>query len=198
VAIETGVWIYWLFCLVAVIVVIQNRSIAQELLCPEAVTLRNTREYSLFLVLGWLTTLLAGAGYVLLTHKYEEGNYRFIDLVAFSFFNGALEQFMFIFWFLLGCYIGKLKVPDSPRLIFTFGYLGYAIFSGLIHAYFWVRVLPSHEPALIMPLALAVMSLSWMWLIWRYQAVIAIIAMHITIDFITVGHLNFPWFEILN
>jgi chlorophyllide a hydrolase len=152
--------------------------------------------YSLILsgVLVWLTTLLAGAGYVLLTHKYVEGNYRFTDLIAFSFVNGALEQFMFIFWFLLGCYVGKLKVPDSPRLIFTFGYLGYAIFSGLIHAYFWVRVLPSHEPALLMPFALAAMSLSWMWLIWRYQAVTAIITMHVTIDFITVGHLNFPWF----
>jgi chlorophyllide a hydrolase len=198
VAIEAGIWIYWLFCLIALIVVIQNRSAAQELLSTEAVTLRNSREYFLFLTLGWLTTLLAGVGYVLLTHKYDEGNYRFTDLIAFSFVNGALEQFMFIFWFLLGCYVGKLKVPDSPRLIFVFGYLGYAIFSGLIHAYFWIRVLPSHEPALIMPFALAAMSLSWMWLIWRYQAVIAIIAMHVTIDFITVGHLNFPWFEVLN
>jgi chlorophyllide a hydrolase len=197
-AIELGIWIYWLFCSIAAIVVIQNRSVAQELLSTESVTLRNSREYFLFLALGWLITLLAGAGYVLLTHKYDEGDYQFTDLIAFSFVNGALEQFMFVFWFLLGCYVGKLKVPDSPRLIFVFGYLGYAIFSGLIHAYFWVRVLPSHEPALVMPFALAAMSLSWMWLIWRYQAVIAIIAMHVTIDFITVGHLNFPWFEGLN
>jgi chlorophyllide a hydrolase len=195
VAIETGIWIYWLFCSIAAIAVIQNRSVAYELLSPEVVALRNLKGYVVFLILGWIITLVAAAAYVVLTYKYETGSYGIPDLLVFSFVNGALEQFMFIFWFLLGCYIGKLKAPDNPKLIFTFGYLGYAIFSGLIHAYFWVRVLPSHEPALIMPFALAAMSLAWMWLVWRYQAVIAIIAMHIVIDFITVGHLNFSWFE---
>jgi hypothetical protein len=46
-----------------------------------------------------------------------------------------------------------------------------------------------------MAFILPFMSLFWMWLFWRYQAIVAIIAMHVAIDFLTVGHLHFPWFE---
>ena len=46
-----------------------------------------------------------------------------------------------------------------------------------------------------MAVALAAMSLVWMWLAWRYRAIVAIIAMHMAIDFLTAGHLHFTWFE---
>jgi hypothetical protein len=51
------------------------------------------------------------------------------------------------------------------------------------------------QPALVMPVLLLIMSLVWMWLFWRYRTVVAIMAMHMVIDFLTIGHLNFPWFE---
>lgn len=145
--------------------------------------------------LGWGATLLAGASYILLTHKFETGSYAISDLLTFSFLNGVLEQFMFIFWFLLGCYVGKIITQNRPLLIFVFGYMGYALFSGLIHAFFWVVVLPSLQPSLVMPFVLAATSLIWMWLLWRYQAVVAIIAMHIVVDFLMIGYLHFNWFE---
>jgi chlorophyllide a hydrolase len=198
VGIETTIWIYWLFCLMAAIVVIANRNFAYQLLSPDSDSFHREKGYTIYLILGWVTTLLASTGYILFTHKYEAGYYQVSDLILFSLFNGFLEQFMFVFWFLLGCYIAKMAAIKNPKLIFTLGYISYAIFSGLIHAFFWFKVLPYHEPAiLIMPLLLATMSLLWMWLLWKYRALLAIIFMHIVIDFLTVGHLHFTWFESL-
>jgi hypothetical protein len=195
-AIETNIWIYWLFCAIATFLLITNRKFAYTLLSPDLDSSTKDKNYTISLILGWITTLLAATGYILLTRKYETGAYAIPDLFLFSFSNGILEQFMFIFWLLLGCYLGKMYAPRSSKLIFTFGYISYAIFSGLIHAFFWTTVLPRHEPvSAIMAVALSTMSLVWMWLFWRYRAVIAIIAMHIVIDFLMIGHLHFTWFE---
>jgi hypothetical protein len=196
-AIETSIWIYWLFCAIAMLLVIGKREFAYPFLSPDLSSPQKDKHYAIALILGWISTFIAATAYVLFTRKYETGNYKIPDLLVFSFSNGILEQFMFVFWLLLGCYLGKLYAPNSPKLIFTFGYISYAIFSGLIHAFFWVTVLPHHEPVSLMPVALAVMSLFWMWLFWRYQALLPIIAMHAVIDLFTIGHLNFTWFESL-
>jgi chlorophyllide a hydrolase len=196
VAIQITIWIYWLCCLIAASLIIFNKKFVDELLYPQGDDLQQKTGYGLYLLAGWIVTIVTSTAYVLLTKKYTPGDYGISDLVVFSISNGILEQFMFIFWFLLGCYIGKVFAPKSPKIIFISGYSGYAIFSGFIHALFWVSVLPAHKPVtLIMALLLAIMSLIWMWLVWRYRAVVAIMGMHIVIDFLTVGHLNFPWFE---
>ena len=133
--IETTIWIYWAFCLMAMSLVITNRKFAYSLLAPNSDSSASklshqAKGYKIFLILGWATTLLAAAGYILLTRKYETGPYEIFDLLTFTFSNGILEQFMFIFWFLLGCYIGKITAPNNPKLIFISGYLVYAVFSG--------------------------------------------------------------------
>ena len=195
-AIETNIWIYWGFCAIAMLLLIANRKFAYPLLSPVLDSPQKNNNYTVALILGWIATFVAATGYILFTRKYETGDYEVLDIFLFSFFNGTLEQFMFIFWLLIGCYVGKLYAQDSPKLIFTFGYISYAIFSGLVHAFFWTTVLPRHEPVTaIMAVALATMSSVWMWLFWRYRALAAIIAMHIVIDFLMIGHLHFPWFE---
>jgi chlorophyllide a hydrolase len=196
VAIEAKIWIYWAFCIIATIAIVANRNYAVRLLSPNLELSHKEKGYKIAIALGWVATIITAICYILLTHKYETGNYKIPDLLFFSVSNGTLEQFMFVFWFLLGCFVGRFFTPNNSKLIFISGYIGYAIFSGLIHALFWIKVLPPHEPAtLVMPPMLSVMSLIWMWLIWRYQAIIAIIAMHVAIDFLTVGHLNFSWFD---
>ncbi|NJM68708.1 MAG: hypothetical protein HC851_25130 [Acaryochloris sp. RU_4_1] len=191
-AIESIVWIYWLCCLAATALMISNRTVVYGLLSPASELPYQDKGYPISLILGWLATLATSIAYVLFTRKYETGTYEIADLVAFSVSNGILEQFMFIFWFLLGCYIGKILVPNRPKFIFTSGYISYAIFSGLIHVLFWIQVLPAHKPVtVLMALLLSTMSLLWMWLVWRYRALLSIIAMHIVIDFLTIGHLNF-------
>ena len=194
-AIETNIWIYWLFCAIATLLVISNRKFAYELLSPDSASSHQEKEYTISLLLGWGTTLLASAIYILFTIKKETGAYELPDLISFSLLNGVLEQFMFIFWFLVGCYVAQKKFPKHSIAIFVLGYIGYFIYAGLIHLLFWLQVLPAHETFTPMVLILLFMSIFWMWLFWRYRAVIAIVAMHIVIDFLTIGHLHFNWFE---
>ncbi len=194
-AIETNFWIYWLFCTIATLLVINGRKFADQLLSPHSTPEQEKKGYLRTLLLGWIATLLTAGIYVLFTVKQAAGYYHLADLVAFSTLNGVLEQFMFIFWFLLGCYVGRQKFQNHPIRIFICGYISYVLYSGLIHPLFWFQVLPKHEPFLPMIFILPLMSAVWMWLLWRYRAVTAIVAMHIAIDFLTIGHLHFPWFE---
>lgn len=196
-AIETSIWIYWLFCAIATILVISNRKFAYTLLSPALDSPQKERNKTIFLILGWGFTFLASAIYILFTVKIQPGGYELPGLISFSLLNGILEQYMFVFWFLIGCYLAQKKFPKHSILIFVLGYVGYFLYSGAIHPLFWFQVLPEHEPFLPMAFILPFMSLFWMWLYWRYQAIVAIIAMHIAIDFITVGHLHFSWFEAL-
>ncbi|MEM8805823.1 MAG: hypothetical protein AAGF01_07335 [Cyanobacteria bacterium P01_G01_bin.38] len=197
-AIEPEIWIYWGCCCVSALFlalwVSRYRPVADGLISPDV----DDRDgYLSALVMGWGVTLLTSVIYVLFTQKYVDGAYRLTDLTLFSVANGVLEQLMFVFWFLVGSYLGQRLFPKQPLRSFWVGYLSYVIYSGLIHPLFWVQVLPSHEPFLPMIGILPLMSLFWMWLLWRYRAVIAIVAMHIVIDFLTIGHLHFPWFESL-
>ena len=196
-AIETNIWIYWLFCAIATLLIIFNKKFAYTLLSPALTSPQKEQNKTFFLILGWGFTFLASAIYILFTVKIKAGAYELPDLVSFSLLNGILEQFMFVFWFLTGCYLAQKKFPSHSILIFVLGYLGYFLYSGAIHPLFWFQVLPEHQPFLPMVFILPFMSLFWMWLFWRYQAIVAIIAMHIAIDFLTVGHLHFPWFESL-
>lgn len=197
-AIEGMVWIYWLTCGVVTALLLLNRQQIPNLLSP-ALALSEPREgYWLSISLGWVATLLAAVTYILFTHKEAPGTYHLSDLIGFSLLNGVLEQLMFVFWFLLGCWVGRLLKLQHSWQIFGLGFFSYSIYSGLIHGLFWVAVLPFHQiiDALGIRLGLLlVMSFLWMWLFWRYRAIVAIIAMHIVVDLLTIGHLHFPWFE---
>jgi hypothetical protein len=195
VAIEGYIWLYWLFCLLATMIVVANKKFAEQLLYPDADSTHQENGYKISLVLGWVTTLIAAVIYVMFTIKTVTGSYQLPDLILFAFVNGVLEQFMFIFWFLVGCYLGQKQFPNKPITIFICGYISYVFYSGLIHPFFWFQILPKHEPFTPMAFILPFMSIFWMWLLWRYRAVGAIIAMHIVIDFLTIGHLHFHWFE---
>ena len=193
--IETAIWIYWGFCVIATLLVITNRKFAYDLLSPNSESCQQDRGYKISLLLGWGTTLLAAVIYILFTVKNETGPYEMPDLISFSLLNGVLEQFMFIFWFLAGCYLAQKRFPKQSIAVFILGYFSYCLYSGVAHSVFWFQVLPAHEPFTPMALILPFMSTFWMWLVWRYRAVMAIIIMHIAIDFLTVGHLHFTWFE---
>ncbi|MEM9008600.1 MAG: hypothetical protein AAGE59_34460 [Cyanobacteria bacterium P01_F01_bin.86] len=192
-AIALPLWIYWAFCLVATGLLLSNRMLSQSLLSPMASISR--QGYFPTMLISWFVTLATAAIYILFTVKQVEGNYEVPDLLIFSGLNGTLEQCMFVLWFLVGCFVGQRLFPKSPWAIFGSGYISYVLYSGLIHPLFWFPVLPQHDPFWPMVFILPVMSIFWMWLYWRYQALLEIIAMHIVIDWLTVGHLHFPWFE---
>ena len=76
--------------------------------------------------------MLAAIGYVVLTRKDAAGFYQVQDLTVFALLNGSLEQLMFVFWFLLGCLVGKLLRVESAWKIFGLGFLSYSIYPTFI------------------------------------------------------------------
>ncbi len=197
--IEAAIWIYWACCLATAVALAGGRGLVRPLLGPRASPAGIQPGYMAWLLVGWSTTLLAAGCYVLFTKKLQTGPYHLGDLVAFSFLNGVLEQSMFLFWFVAGCCLGRLLAPGRPLVTFACGYLGFAVYSGLIHGLFWLPVLPPHRPvALPMAALLTAMSFSWMWLFWRYRAVLAIIAMHVVADLLMMTHLHSTLFEPLS
>ncbi len=194
-AIETSVWLYWLACSGAVVLLWMNQQKIPNLLSPQLRSDKSREGYSLALTLGWGVTLVTAIAYILLTQKESAGYYQLHDLVIFSVLNGSLEQLMLIAWFLLGCWLASRWGNQLPLRSFGLGFFTYTIYSGAIHALFWINVLPDHQPAPVIPIFFILMSLGWMWLFWRYRAISTIIAMHIAIDFLTVGHLHFSWFH---
>lgn len=197
-AIETNIWLYWLTCALAMLIIVFNKPLVYSLLNSKTNFEEKNSNYNILLIAGWIATFIASISYVLFTSKNEVGVYQIPDLLAFSVLNGILEQFMFFFWFLLGCYFAKLWVAKNSIWIFISGYVTYAVFSGFIHALFWMNALPEHQPAtgIVVPL-LSIMSYIWMWLFWKYKAIVPIILMHILVDIITISHLHYPWFESL-
>jgi hypothetical protein len=198
VEIETPVWLYWLVCGVATAVLVLKWQQIPNLLSPDLKSPQPQKGYGPAIVLGWITTLAAAVVYVVFTQKQASGSYHIPDLLVFSLLNGILEQLMFVFWFLAGCWLANRLNIQSGWKLFGVGYLSYSIYSGLIHGLFWVSVLPLHQILGNIGIRLgllSLMSLLWMWLFWRYRALVAIIAMHSVIDFLSIGHLHFPWFE---
>lgn len=194
-AIEASVWLYWLACSGIGALLLVNWHKIPNLLSSEWNSDKGREGSALALAWGWGATLVAAIAYILLTQKQSAGYYHLQDLLIFSFLNGSLEQLMFISWFLLGCWLGNQWGNQSPSRIFGLGFLSYALYSAAIHALFWVNVSPDHQPAPVIPIFFILMSLGWMWLFWRYRAILTIIAMHMVIDFLTVGHLHFSWFQ---
>lgn len=197
--IESALWIYWLLCGVAAAVIVAYWQKLPLLLSPAiSDTPPQKTGYISAVSLAWGATLLAAVGYILLTRKEIIGPYQLPDLAVFTVLNGVLEQLMFVFWFLAGCLLGRWLGVRSGWKIFVLGFLSYSVYSGFIHGWFWVSILPSHdisEYALVRVGLLLLMSLSWMWVFWRYRAIAAIICMHIFIDFFSIGHLHSTWFD---
>jgi hypothetical protein len=121
-AIEAAIWIYWGFCLIAATLIMANWQLVQTLLSLDPNISEKNTGFTLSLSLGWIATLLASTVYVLFTVKTEMGSYNLSDLITFSLINGVFEQSMFIFWFLVGCYVGQKLFPKHPIRIF-FGIL---------------------------------------------------------------------------
>jgi chlorophyllide a hydrolase len=195
--IGTSVWCYWLVCGCATSLLWMNWQHIPSLLGPAFGQCHSRQDYIQTVLVGWVTTLLTAIVYILFTHKQASGGYRFFDLLTFSFLNGVLEQLMFAFCFLVGCWLGCC-FDLRPWQIFGTGFFCFCIYAGLIHGLFWVTVLPSHYivDAIGIPFAvLLLMSFVWMQLLWRHRAITAIITMHIFLDFLTIGHLHFSWFE---
>lgn len=110
-------------------------------------------------------------------------------LFGFSIVNGICETILFMASFKLGVAIAD---PFTAQLLWLFlaGTLSFFIYSGVIHVFFWLNVLPPHlnkgpavqTPRRIWILGLVSMSMLWVWPYFAYQDFWSVVVLHTLFD----------------
>ena len=122
--------------------------------------------------------------------------------VLFVVANGVIEALTFLAFVKVGIEGGRLLWGDVGAANFLLGALAFIIYSGIIHAFFWVRVFPPHfsdAPELqrlrrgLEPMQ-AVIALSWTLLFFATRDVWTVILLHMVIDTVLMIRVRPPLF----
>ncbi|MEI7770143.1 MAG: hypothetical protein WCI67_09160 [Chloroflexales bacterium] len=119
-----------------------------------------------------------------------------IPTVIFSLGNGFFETLAFVFVYWLGAAIGSglvgLFAPAAIASVagFLLGLIFFAIYGGLIHGLFWLRLLPPHfdesprSKAIrkFRPLAEVALVFGWCLCLWLYQDIWTVVFFHTLVD----------------
>ncbi|MEO0646526.1 MAG: hypothetical protein AAFZ17_10290 [Cyanobacteria bacterium J06650_10] len=116
-------------------------------------------------------------------------SHHFPTLFGFSLANGLCETILFIASFKVGVAIAA-RFTTTSTWLFLAGTLTFFAYSGAIHAFFWLKILPPHlnkSPAvknlrIVWIIGLTLMSLLWGWLYFGYQDVWSVVVLHVLFD----------------
>ena len=108
---------------------------------------------------------------------------------GFSIANGICETLLFIASFKIGVALAA-PFTDSSLWLFLAGTLTFFAYLAVIHALFWLKILPAHldkRPATknarrVWVVSLTVMSVLWGWLYFGYQDFWSFAILHILFD----------------
>lgn len=141
-----------------------------------------------WIAVGLAVTLITNWAY----DQISEDQGRSLDyptLIAFPILNGICETIWFLATFKLGASLAALYT-ESPVWIFTAGFTLLFCYSGVIHAFFWLKLLPPHlnrDPKLkgikrVWMLGLLLMTLLWAWLYFAFQDFWTVVGLHVLVD----------------
>jgi hypothetical protein len=128
-----------------------------------------------------------------LTPSHEGRPFNLLSTNIFSLGNGVFETIAFALVYRFGEGLGG-KMPLSPktamRVGLVFGIVLLTLYNGMIHAFFWIELLPDHfhtTPIAEMVRgfhipALAVMLVGWCLCFWLTRDVWTVVFFHILVD----------------
>ncbi len=120
-------------------------------------------------------------------------------LIVFSIGNGVAETFFFYAFFQLGNFLAG-KVTNNPWLLFIAGFVSFMIYSGFIHALFWLPMLPEHVvqtspyKPFFMPVQLLIAG-SWALNFFWYRDIRTVIFLHALVDLTMAWCVKFSLFN---
>ncbi|MCW8797168.1 MAG: hypothetical protein OQK67_08920 [Chlorobium sp.] len=126
---------------------------------------------------------------------------RSLDLasvVLFTVGNGIAETFMFYAFFVLGEKLMGL-LTKNPWALFIAGFVGFMIYSGFIHAVFWLDLLPEHVnqasplKPLFMPTQILIAG-SWALSFFWYRDLPSVFVLHGLVDLTMALNVKFSLF----
>lgn len=118
--------------------------------------------------------------------------------LIFSVGNGIAETFMFYAVFRLGqSLVGKFT--QNQWAGFIVGFLFFMIYSGIIHGFFWLNILPEHVvqtspfKPFFMPIQLMI-ALSWALSFFWYRDLRTVFVLHALVDLTMIMNVKFSMF----
>ncbi len=119
-------------------------------------------------------------------------------VIVFTVGNGIAETFMFYAAFVIGEKLAGM-VTKNAWVLFTAGFVGFMIYSGFIHALFWLDFLPEHinqsspfKP-LFMPTQIMIAG-SWALSFFWYRDLPSVFVLHGLVDLTMVLNVKFSLF----
>jgi chlorophyllide a hydrolase len=142
-----------------------------------------------------IVSLLCGQGLYYAVARHDGRPIRWGPTWLFAIGNGICETLAFALVYRLGEVIGNsitnTFAPSLDMLGFTIGLSLFIIYGGLIHALFWLRILPPHldnSPRArrirkIRPVGEILLVLGWSLCLWLNQDIWTMVFFHIIVDF---------------
>ncbi|MEC9486656.1 MAG: hypothetical protein UMU76_04025 [Prosthecochloris sp.] len=151
------------------------------------------------ILLGASLLIVAFNAFVYSNSTYDGG--RSIDLasvIVFAVGNGIAETFMFYAMFVLGEKLMGL-LTKNPWALFIAGFVFFMIYSGFIHALFWLDLLPEHVnqaspyKPFFMPTQILIAG-SWALSFFWYRDLPSVFVLHGLVDLTMIMNVKFTLF----
>jgi hypothetical protein len=160
-------------------------------------------------LIAWLIgTFVLGQCFYLAVARADGRPLRIGPAALFVFGNGICETFAFALVFKAGAFIGGslfgLFWPQTAHGAgFVGGLLAFILYGGLIHALFWLHMLPPHLDDAprsrilrkIRPLAEIALVIGWSLCFWLYQDIWTVVFFHLLVDLVLVLLVRPPLFS---
>jgi len=152
------------------------------------------------ILLSFSVVILAINAYVY-SHSTSDGGRTAdpLSVLVFSIGNGVAETFYFYAFFRMGeSLVGRFTANQWAR--FIAGFIFFMIYSGIIHKFFWLDILPTHVvqtspfKPFFMPVQLMIAS-SWALAFFWYRDLRTVIILHSIVDFTMIMSVKFSLFN---
>ncbi|MEI6044255.1 MAG: hypothetical protein WCS37_07675 [Chloroflexota bacterium] len=200
--------VYWGFCLAMGLVILRDEIFSLRI--PEM-----WGKYPFFLAYAILITLFNEWAYIKVA-RHDGRPFNLNNTIIFTLANGVCEVFAFMGFYRIFEGAAKLILefvgfaPSSAGhenivadiIIFIFGFAGFVIYSGLVHALFWGRLLPRHFSSApevqklrkALGLIQMLIVLGWCLYFWNTGDIWTLVILHLIIDAVLMARVRPPLF----
>jgi chlorophyllide a hydrolase len=152
-------------------------------------------------ILALVVTIVAQIAYIMVA-RHDGRPLNVPVTLLFVVVNGILEALVFMTAYKIFFWLSQLVFGGLDVINFIFGFIGFVIYSGIIHGFFWARLLPPHfsdEPKLqplrkqLTPIQAAIV-LAWCLYFYFTGDIWTIVFLHFIIDAVLMVRVRPPLF----
>jgi hypothetical protein len=185
---------YWAFCIAMGLLILRDQIFSWQI--PEA-----WGKSPIFLGYAVLITIFNEWAYIKVA-RHDGRPFNLTNTIIFTLVNGVCEVFAFMGFYRIFEQAAKLVFNDLAIVTFIFGFVGFVIYSGLVHALFWGRLLPRHFSSApevqtlrkALGLIQMLIVLGWCLYFWNTGDIWTLVILHVIVDAVLMARVRPPLF----